>query len=314
MDADQGREMVEGNYVKLFEAWDIVESKHDLYTMYLTDEELEVAERWITELQDLFAEATALKIQYIQNSVRSEVVARETTLRHESEMKERAERERKAEKALIMRTKTQTVFDTICNNTKHFLDNNIASHTLERSLKQIEDAYTECKNANDDVLDLADRDTAENAIKFAAQIQCRLDDMTEKLTSRIGPKDDQVARRETCTSTNFQLEKIKLPRFEGEIRAYPQFKRDFEKQIMPHLQSDNRAVYTRENKPRLALAAAYVSRERNYLYEYKLPGQDKPRLEKAVNVDFVPFIRGVRGLRRPLPVLAAAYFLSYKRP
>ena len=61
----------------------------------------------------------------------------------------------------------------------------------------------------------------------------------------------------------------------------------------------NRAVYTRENRPRLTLATAYVSRERNYLYEYKLPGQDKPRLEKAVNVDFVPFIRGVRGLRKP---------------
>ena len=54
----------------------------------------------------------------------------------------------------------------------------------------------------------------------------------------------------------------------------------------------NRAVYTRENKPRLTLAAAYIIRERNYLYEYKLPGQDKPRLEKAVNVDFVPFKRG----------------------
>ena len=60
-----------------------------------------------------------------------------------------------------------------------------------------------------------------------------------------------------------------------------------------------RAVYTRENKPRLTLAAAYVSRERNYLYEYKLPGQDKPRLEKAVNLDFVPFIRGVRVLCKP---------------
>ena len=213
--------MVEGNQVKLSEAWDIVESKHDLYTMHLTDEELEVAERWITELQDLFAEAKALKIQYIQNSVRSEIVARENTLRHESEMKERAERERKAEKALITRTKVQTVFDTICNNTKHFLDNNIASHTLERSLKQIEDAYAECKSANDDVLDLADCDTAENAIKFAAQIQCRLDDMTEKLTSRIGPKDDKVAKRETCTSSSLQLEKIKLPRFEGEMCAYP---------------------------------------------------------------------------------------------
>ena len=157
-----------------------------IYTLYLTDEELEVAERWITELQDLFAEATALKIQYIQNSVRSEIVARENTLRHESEMKERAERERKAEKAILMHTKAQTVFDTICNNTKHFLDNNIASHTLERSLKQIEDAYAECKSANYDVLELSDSGTAENAIKFAAQIQCQLDDMTEKLTSRIG--------------------------------------------------------------------------------------------------------------------------------
>ena len=77
MDADQGRKMVEGNYVKLSEAWDIVESKHDLYTMYLTDEELEVAERWITELRDLFVEATARKIQYIQKSVRSEIVMKQ---------------------------------------------------------------------------------------------------------------------------------------------------------------------------------------------------------------------------------------------
>ena len=118
-------------------------------------------------------------------------------------MKERVERERKVEKALIMPMKAHTVFDTICNNTKHFLDNNIASHSLERSLKQIENAYADCKSANDDVLDLADRDTAENAIKFAAQIQCQLDDMTEKLTLRIGLKDDTVAKRETGTSPTF---------------------------------------------------------------------------------------------------------------
>ena len=49
MNADQGREMVEGNYVKLSEAWDIVESKHDLYTIHLTEEKLEVAESWINE-------------------------------------------------------------------------------------------------------------------------------------------------------------------------------------------------------------------------------------------------------------------------
>ena len=60
-----------------------------------------------------------------------------------------------------------------------------------------------------------------------------------------------------------------------------------------------RAVYTRGNKLWLTLAAAYIIRERDYLYEYKLPGQDKPRLEKAVNVDFVPFTPGVRVLCKP---------------
>ena len=34
--------------------------------------------------------------------------------------------------------------------------------------------------------------------------------------------------------------------------------------------SDIRAVYTRENKPRLTIAAAYIRRERNHLYEYGL--------------------------------------------
>ena len=80
MPTEDRKLMVEGNYVKLSEVWGIVESKHDLYTMHLTDEELEVAVSWITELQDIFADATALKIQYIQNSVRSEIVARESTL------------------------------------------------------------------------------------------------------------------------------------------------------------------------------------------------------------------------------------------
>ena len=74
----------------------------------------------------------------------------------------------------------------------------------------------------------------------------------------------------------------------------------------------------RENKPLLTVAVAYMIRERNYLYEYKLPGQDKPRLLKAVSVDFVPFIRGIRAVytreNKPRLTLSAAYFLSYKRP
>ena len=35
------------------------------------------------------------------------------------------------------------------------------------------------------------------------------------------------------------MEKIRLPRFEGEIREYSQFKKDFQKQVLPTLDVDN---------------------------------------------------------------------------
>ena len=48
-----------------------------------------------------------------------------------------------------------------------------------------------------------------------------------------------------------------------------------------------RAVYTRENKPRITQSAAYVSRELSHLYEHGL------------SKELVPFIRAVRGLHKP---------------
>ena len=44
-------------------------------------------------------------------------------------------------------------------------------------------------------------------------------------------------------SSSVQLEKIRMPRFDGDLREYPTFKRDFQKQMMPHLTEDT-APYT----------------------------------------------------------------------
>lgn len=75
--------------------------------MFLTDEELETEEKWIIELQDLFAEATAHKIRYIQNLITAENTARKGIIRHESKKKKRKETERKTERTLLMRDNTQ---------------------------------------------------------------------------------------------------------------------------------------------------------------------------------------------------------------
>ena len=62
-----GIEVMESNNASLVEAWNIVESKHDLYTMYLRDDEIEAADEWIISPQDLFAEATTIKISHVNN-------------------------------------------------------------------------------------------------------------------------------------------------------------------------------------------------------------------------------------------------------
>ena len=239
IDANQELEMVEGNYLRLTEAWDIVEGKHDLYTMYLTDEELEVAENWITELQDLFAEATARKIQYIRKLTEAKNNAREDAIRQETDRKKREEITRMTENALIKRDTAQAVFDTLYGSTLLALEADVVpASTVDRLIKQIEDAFTDCKQANSKVLDLADRDAASTAIKWASAIQCRFNEITEKISLHTATEDKKTAR-DSSAPFNLQLEKIKMPRFEGEIRTYPQFRRDFEKQVVPHLRSDD---------------------------------------------------------------------------
>ena len=66
---------------------------------------------------------------------------------------------------------------------------------------------------------------------------------------------------------------------------------------------DNRAVYTRENKPRIRQSAAYISRGLNHLYDHGL---------------YKNLVRGLRGPRTSFLCRSdeqlAAYFPSYKRP
>jgi len=42
-------------------AWNLVEGKHDICTIHLTEEEVEQSEAWINELQELYSEAAAMQ-------------------------------------------------------------------------------------------------------------------------------------------------------------------------------------------------------------------------------------------------------------
>ena len=53
----KGSEIVRLNFEEPNEAWRNVEAKHDMYTTFLKDSEVEESEAWIAELQNSFCEA-----------------------------------------------------------------------------------------------------------------------------------------------------------------------------------------------------------------------------------------------------------------
>ena len=62
---NKGIDTVKRTFAELNEAWNTVEGKHDIYTIHLTEEEVEQSESWITELQELYSEAADLQVQYM---------------------------------------------------------------------------------------------------------------------------------------------------------------------------------------------------------------------------------------------------------
>ena len=49
---------------ELTDAWSTVEGKHDIYLMYLTEEEITANQKWIEELQEEYNEASTVYIKY----------------------------------------------------------------------------------------------------------------------------------------------------------------------------------------------------------------------------------------------------------
>ena len=60
----KGTEILKRKFDELTDASSTVEGKHDIYSMYLTDEEITATEKWIEELQEEYNEASALYIKY----------------------------------------------------------------------------------------------------------------------------------------------------------------------------------------------------------------------------------------------------------
>ena len=195
--------------------------------MYLTDEEVETADNWITEVQESFTEATTMKMSYINDIVVLESRARAEAEHEEVRNKEREQIHRIIDQTAIRRRTAQVVFETSCQSVINILESEKATiSTIQKFQLQLEEAFKECKQTNKELLNLLTKESAESEIRWIHDIQRRYNGIIEKLDVQIA-KDEQLKESKQAIkekTTNLSLEKIKLPKFDGEIREYPQFK------------------------------------------------------------------------------------------
>ena len=234
---------IEKAYDQLEDAMKDLEGKHEQFTSFLNDEEFDAAENWMSELQTLYRDATNLKNEYMDNIQFDESNARAIREREELENQQREQNEKLKENILIKRSGARTLFDAIFSNATHILETeNAATSLMKKVLAQLEEAFIECMLRNEQYLELIGKEMMEQELLWISNVQALYSQIFEIFETRISEKEESKLSETTLcnsnspgTANNVHLEKIKRPHFEGDIREYPQFKRDFQTQVMPGL-------------------------------------------------------------------------------
>ena len=231
---NRGIDTVKRTFADLHEAWNTVEGKHDLYTLHLTEEEVEQNETWINELQELYNEAAAIQIQYINDQVQLEKKQREEISRQEVIRIEQEKFQRLLDQMNLRKKSQETIFETLTNYAQSLMESHDggqdAPAALRKTERELEVALANCNELHNKLLELLNTERAEYEIKWIREIYERYNEISGKIESFIAKgKNVESAQKQNP----LQLEKVKMPSFTGEIRDYPRFKTDFERQVMP---------------------------------------------------------------------------------
>ena len=112
VEGNKGIEAVKRTFADLHEAWNIVEGKHDIYMIHLTEDEIEQNEAWINELQELYEEAATTHARYVNDQTlheqkRVEEFHKQESMRLEQEKLRRLLEQFSMKKTLSLKTSSR---------------------------------------------------------------------------------------------------------------------------------------------------------------------------------------------------------------
>ena len=102
-----------------------------------------------------------------------------------------------------------------------------------------------CNAQRDYIMCLTDEESVENEMKIMRSIQskCAMASLEAGKEVEMRKLIKQETRALSGPAVELKLERMKMPAFNRQIRDYPSFKTDFEKQVMPALKSNDAVAY-----------------------------------------------------------------------
>ena len=92
------------------------------------------------------------------------------------------------------------------------------------------------------MLKLLDQEDVEKEIKWIQNMHAHHQEISSRIEAFISAKRNDNKTKDK--GNPLQLEKIKMPSYHGNVRNYPQFKTDFEKQVMPSINAENSSLFS----------------------------------------------------------------------
>ena len=232
MDNKAEMSIITAKLIELKTVWNDVQDKHDEYvtTVYSDEEDQAKEDEWIS------------KVEASYNLLETAIM----NFGKEKEIKEKNDKADLNQKAYAL---AEVSFETTIDVVKKYLESETTkSYETLRDMKQsINDNYRKCiemkekclsaMNAEDDISMITNR-----LSELEITRQGMLDNINLLLPENsITRGDESIVKTRGCNE--LKLERMKLPKFDGDIRNYPRFKADFKGRVMPDMKNDEMAAY-----------------------------------------------------------------------
>ena len=209
--------------------------------IHLPEDEIEQNEVWINELQELYEQAATTHTQYVNDQTLNEQKRVEEFHKQESMRLEQEKLRRLLERFSTKKKSMETIFDTLVEHAHDTMESQNkdvnAPEALRKTERDLDIALADCKALHNTMLELLDHENVEKEIEWIRNMHASHQEISSRIEAFISAKRNDNKTKDK--GNPLQLEKIKMPSFHGNVRNYPQFKTDFEKQIMPSINAEN---------------------------------------------------------------------------